>query len=182
MQLIDVINKRVSIRKFKDIDISDDLIIDIINCARLSPSAKNRQPWRFKILRGKEKEDISNMLLNWYDDLSEDEIKDKKLFHVLNSANIIKNAPVIILIFRINSDQYRECDIMSIGSAIEHMCLRCTDLELGSLWIADILHVKDDVNKYLNIDDMELFSILAVGFSDEEPINRPRKNIDELIR
>ena len=41
------INKRRSIRKYKDISVDENVVLDILNCGRLAPSAKNRQPWRF---------------------------------------------------------------------------------------------------------------------------------------
>ena len=51
MEVIEAIQNRRSIREFKDEDISDELIEDILNCGRLAPSAKNRQPWYFIVLK-----------------------------------------------------------------------------------------------------------------------------------
>ncbi|MEG1345096.1 MAG: nitroreductase family protein [Clostridia bacterium] len=45
MELVETINNRRSIRKYRNIDISNELIDDLINSARLAPSVKNRQPW-----------------------------------------------------------------------------------------------------------------------------------------
>ena len=42
-------NGRRSIRKYKSIDVPDELIENLIDCARLAPSVKNRQPWKFLI-------------------------------------------------------------------------------------------------------------------------------------
>lgn len=44
MELKDVIESRRSIRNFTMRDISNDIIIDLLNCGRFAPSAKNRQP------------------------------------------------------------------------------------------------------------------------------------------
>ena len=43
MELKETIKKRRSIRKFKKMDISNEIVKDLIECARLTPSAKNRQ-------------------------------------------------------------------------------------------------------------------------------------------
>lgn len=50
MELKETIKNRRSIRKYKNTEISKEIIEDLIDCARLSPSAKNRQPWKFVIV------------------------------------------------------------------------------------------------------------------------------------
>ncbi len=37
---------------------------DIVNCGRLAPSAKNRQPWYFVIPKGKAKDKIADMMID----------------------------------------------------------------------------------------------------------------------
>ncbi|MGZ8898234.1 MAG: nitroreductase family protein, partial [Halobacteriota archaeon] len=46
----DAIEKRRSIRKFKQDPVPDEYIMALIEAARLAPSASNTQPWRFKIV------------------------------------------------------------------------------------------------------------------------------------
>ncbi len=47
MELKETIKNRRSIRKYKNTGISKEIIEDLIDCARLAPSAKNKQPWKF---------------------------------------------------------------------------------------------------------------------------------------
>ena len=49
MNTIESIENRRSIRNFKTNKISKEIVEDILNCGRLAPSAKNRQPWYFVI-------------------------------------------------------------------------------------------------------------------------------------
>lgn len=51
MELTEIIKNRRSIRKYKNVDVPNELIEDLIECARLAPSAKNRQPWKFLIVK-----------------------------------------------------------------------------------------------------------------------------------
>ena len=44
MNTIEAITNRRSIRLFKNDDIAKEVVEDILNCGRLAPSAKNRQP------------------------------------------------------------------------------------------------------------------------------------------
>ena len=55
MELKEAIIKRRSIRKYKSEDVPNNIIEDLIDLARFAPSAKNRQPWKFMIVRNKVK-------------------------------------------------------------------------------------------------------------------------------
>lgn len=144
MELKEAIKSRRSIRKYKDIDVSNILIEDLIECARLAPSAKNRQPWKFLIVKNEIKNQIAEIML--YKEESRDvNLKEKKLnanSSVKKTAQIIKEAPILILVFKQNNDNWIIGDTLSIGGAIEHICLRATDLGLGSLWIRDTVYAR----------------------------------------
>ena len=51
LTLMEAIRRRRSIRKFKPDPIPDEIINQILEAARLAPSASNRQPWRFQIVK-----------------------------------------------------------------------------------------------------------------------------------
>lgn len=70
---------------------------------------------------------------------------------------------------------------MSIGAAIQNMILRATSLNLGSLWIRDTNSMKEEISKYVGFSDMELSSVLALGYANEIPSPRPRKNLDDIM-
>ena len=49
--ILDLMRKRVSVRKFRDQPISEDVLREILEAGRLSPSGGNEQPWRFGVDR-----------------------------------------------------------------------------------------------------------------------------------
>lgn len=51
MDGITLIKSRRSIRKYIKKKIPDEIIKDIIDCARLAPSANNKQPWIFVVVK-----------------------------------------------------------------------------------------------------------------------------------
>ncbi|HEY4696296.1 MAG TPA: nitroreductase family protein, partial [Candidatus Hydromicrobium sp.] len=53
-EVFEVIEKRRSVRKFMSRPVEKEKIIKIIEAARLSPSASNRQPWRFVVVTDQE--------------------------------------------------------------------------------------------------------------------------------
>ena len=183
MELIETINNRRSIRKYKDIDISKDVIEDLINSARLAPSAKNRQPWKFMIVKGTIKNKIADIML---EQLKKSEVSlERKLYNsnssVKATAYIIKEAPILILVFKPKEDNWIIGDSLSIGAAIENICLRATDLGLGSLWIRDIAYTQKQIAELVNKKNMELISAISIGLSNENPRQRPRKKMNEIL-
>ena len=53
---MDSIEKRRSIRKYKPDKIEKSVIEEIVKAGILAPSAKNRQPWKYIVYTGKEKD------------------------------------------------------------------------------------------------------------------------------
>lgn len=183
MDLNIVIKNRRSIRKYKNRDIPNEVIEDLINFARLAPSAKNRQPWKFMIVKDKTKNKIADIML-------EKEKKSKvslerKIYNanssVKASANVMKQAPILILVFKPKEDNWIIGDSLSIGAAIEHICLRATDLGLGSLWIRDIVYTQNEIANLVGKSYMELISAISIGYPDESPKQRTRKKLNEVL-
>lgn len=183
MNTIDAIKNRRSIRLFKSDTVSKEMVEDIINCGRLAPSAKNRQPWYFVIVKSEIKDKIAEMMID-YTINNDDTIERKKLGYessVNPTANVIKQAPLLVLIFREKDNNWIVGDNLSIGACVENMCLRATELGIGTLWIRDTVYVAEDVAKMLNHDDMELNCAVAFGYADQSPKMTPRKELKEII-
>lgn len=179
------IEQRRSIRKYKQTPIDKNVVTDILNCGRLAPSAKNRQPWRFLVVTNK------ILILKIADIMIENNKKqDSKLNKLLLNVNssvvatakVIKQAPVLVLIYKEKNINWQTGDNLSIGACIQNMCLRACELNLGSLWIRDTVYAAEEILDFLKIDStkFELNSAITFGFPDESPKARPRKNLDEI--
>ena len=55
MELYEAIRTRRSIRSFRSEDVSDDAVERLLRAAMLAPSAGNQQPWRFIVVRDRDK-------------------------------------------------------------------------------------------------------------------------------
>lgn len=183
MELINAIENRRSIRNFKNESISDEIILDILNCGRLAPSAKNRQPWYFVVLKGDKKNDVASIMVNGNtkDKIEYDENILKSKNTVTPTAKAILEASVLILVFKEKDNNWLIGDNLSIGACIQNMCLRATDLNLGSLWIRDISHTCEEISKFVNKENLELNSALAIGVANEFPKQRPRKELKDIV-
>lgn len=180
MELNEVIVKRKSIRKYTNEEISKEVIESIIDSARLAPSAKNRQPWNFVVVQNTIKNKIADMMIKKENELLQ--TTDRKGSSVINTAKIIKEAPVLILVLKEYDENWIIGDCLSIGAAIEHICLKATDLGLGSLWIADTVYVQKDIVKLVGHENMQVISAISIGYSDQEPNRRPRKELEDILK
>ncbi len=176
MELIETIKERKSIRKFKSDKIEKKIIEDIIYYGTLAPSAKNRQPWQFLVIDNIEiKEKIANIMIKYEIDnnITGSSVKE--------TARAMKEAPVLILIFKEKNDKRLVGDCLSIGACAQNMVLRAVDLGISSLLIRDFIDVEYEIKKILNKEELELNYAISLGYQDQYPDRRPRKNINEII-
>ena len=117
METLEAINKRASLKtRLSARDIKQDIIAKVLDAARLAPSARNNQPWRFIVVRGKEA--VENLV--------------NKAFNETNK--VVKEAPVIIIVCANPNDDIiygeKEYYLLAVGMAVENMLLVATDLGL----------------------------------------------------
>ena len=154
MDVLDIINKRKSIRKYKNQSIPPKYLDKIIDSARKCQSAKNRQPWKLMIIEKQDKDMIAKIMLDTF--LNAPSLEKKYMASSVMSSKVIKNAPIAIGIFRDNEEiQWEKEDLLSIGAAIENMCLEATSLGLGSVWIRDVYYSEKEIVKQLSISFSE---------------------------
>lgn len=191
--MIQEIFDRRSIRRYKPDAVPKDMIEEIIRSGMAAPSSKNRQPWRFIIASGKAKDDaLFAMQQGLEREKKEPLLPDSSdyLGGAEHTLRIMQQAPVVIFVVNplgldlkrcLNAEEriYELCNAQSVGAAIENMTLTATHLGLGSLWICDTYFAYRELAEWLHTDG-ELLAALAVGYADEAPTERPRKNIDDI--
>ncbi len=190
----DSICGRRSIRKYSDKTVPTELIEQILDAARMSPSAKNRQPWKYIVLGGKNKEEFLACMKKGIEreENGQCTLPDSKngLPDAKHTLKIMENAPLIIAVLNTNGsspfvpinadDRITElCDVLSIGASIENMLLKATELGLGTLWIANTCYAYEELTAYLNTEH-QLIGAVALGYAEESPSQRPRKKPEEI--
>lgn len=189
------IESRRSIRKYKPDTVTKELIDIIVNAARLAPSAKNRQPWKYIAYISAEKNKLLEIMESSL-------IKEQEKHYLLpnsqnglpdafNTLKIMKTAPAIIIVVNTNGHNPFEaadsdtriaeiCDSLSIGASVENMILKATDLGLGTLWIANTCFAYNDLMNFIG-EKGQLAGAVALGYADEQPPLRPRKELSEIL-
>ena len=62
MEIREAIYKRRSVRSFLDKEVDDFIILKLLEDAMAAPSACNKQPWEFYVIKNKEKQDLIKSL------------------------------------------------------------------------------------------------------------------------
>lgn len=190
--MIDAIIDRRSIRRFKSDSVSDEIIKEIIRAGTLAPSAKNRQPWEFVVVTGQAKNEMSEVLQRGLEREKVKPLMPGSVHHIADAVHtfgIMRQAPAVIFVVNplgIDAEKnitpeervYEICNMQSIGAAIENMSLTATELGLGSLWICNTYFAYRELYEWLGGYPA---AALAVGYADEAPSARPRKDIDTVI-
>jgi len=173
-----VIEERKSVRAYTNKNIEMSQILDILDSARLAPSSKNYQPWRFYILSGAEKDEVASLLL---ESLKQNNTENTGIA----TANIIKNANKLVLVFA-DKETLNKKDtgmfslMLSIGASIENALLRATELGIGSLWMYDICAIGEKLEQKYYSEGM-LVSGLCFGEAQSSTFRAKKKDLKEII-
>ena len=177
MEFNKVLEDRRSIRKYKSDPISSDNINYILKNASLSPSAHNKQPWHYFVFTETKKIELETLISDYITNKQELTYYEKIM---RNCLGFIKEAPVVILVYS-TLDENSLNDYLSLGSSIEHICLSAKNINIGSLWLGVVSDFKKLLESKYKFADMNLISAIVLGYPDEEPKQRPRKNLDEIV-
>ena len=191
----DAIYTRRSIRKFQKKNVPKEILEQLVDAGRMAPSAKNRQPWKYVVYGGKNKEELlkgmERGLLREEEGESVLPNSGYGLADARNTLRIMREAPIIIIVLNTNGkapfvqidadDRVMEiCDTLSIGASIENMLLKAEEIGIGTLWVANTCFAYPEIVEYLKTEH-QLVGAVAVGYADEEPMQRPRKELEDII-
>lgn len=158
MDTIETILKRRSVRKYQAKPIPDDHLNAVLEAGRQAPSAANRQPWHFVVVRGEEER--------------------KKLAEACSGQHWMADAAVIIAgIGKPGaSEKWHPVDV---AIAMENMILAATALGYGTCWIGAF--DQEQVKELLGVpDDMTVVALTPVGVPAAAPDARPRMPMAEF--
>ena len=181
MTVKDAIERRRSSRTFKKGRVAEELVMELVEAARLAPSAHNRQNWKFMVLHGKEKDRVADTMTSIFSDGTDLSAYPSFVKTSKESATIIKSASHAILCLKEMDKTWEYEDLIAMGAAIENMLLRGEELGLATLWIRDCVYTEKRIKAELGIGEYELVSIVAVGEKICQLDAAPRKPLSEIV-
>jgi len=159
MEVLEIIRRRRSIRRYKPEPVKDEDLARILEAGRLAPSAGNRQPWYFIVVR-------------------DEETKKRVAEAAMGQMFIAQAGAVIVGVSDPEaSPRWHDRDVMT---AMEHMILEATELGYGTCWIGAFR--EEEIKGILGIPDKyKVVALTPVGVPDESPPPRPRKPLGEIV-
>jgi len=166
MNVLEVIKKRRSVRKYKKDPIPEEALSRVLQAARLAPSGKNFQPWKFII------------------------VKDKSLKEKLAQASagqfFMAEAPIIIVGCGFPDNcyahmgRYMKSWSVDVTIAFDHLMLQAQEEGLGTCWIGSF--EEEEVKEILNVpESVKVLALTPLGYPGEIPAFRGRKSLDEIV-
>lgn len=164
MNFLDLVKQRYSCRSYQNKSVEQEKLDYVMDCARLAPSAVNKQPWLFRIVS----DDASKAKLQ--------ECYDRDWF---------KTAPMYIICSILHDEEWIRYDgkhhgNIDIAIAIEHLCLAATEQGLATCWVCNFNVEKCKKNFDIHADE-DPTVIIPIGYAADQPTEKKRKPISEII-
>ena len=187
METLEAIATRRSNRQFRADPIPQDVLEKILNAAIMAPSGKNRQPWRFVVVREDKR---SEMVAKMRETLAKLKARGDDIGSAEGTAAVMAQAPVTVFVFNPNGmppwltrsiDQAFQdlVNVQSVGAAIQNMCLAARALGLGSLWICDVLYAYEELSSWLG-QDTQMVAAVSLGYPADNPTLFSRKPLADV--
>ncbi len=167
MECIETIKGRRSVRRFKAKPVGKEMIEELLDAARMAPSAGNLQARDFIVISNK--------------------ITKQKLKEAALGQSFIEQAPIVIVavanierssrVYKTRGELYA---IQDATASVENILLSACSMGLAACWVGAF--DENAVSELLSIPHKtKPIAIIPVGYADEEPVAPPRMGLDKVV-
>jgi len=157
MDVSTAIRTRRSIRRYKRKDIPENVLKEILEAARLAPTAANRQAWEMIVVK--------------------DPRLKAELVPICKNQKFVEDCSVFLAGVEDPEQKWSRVDVSIM---FDHVSLAAHERGLGTCWIGAF--DKDKVGALLGVPANRTVAVcMTLGHPDEGPEARPRKPADELF-
>ena len=159
MQFMEVVRKRRSIRRYKTTPVPEEVLTEILEAARLAPSAGHRQPCHFIVVR------------------------DKNTKKQLGISSWAAEAPIVIVGCVDTTTRSEPLSLVDLSIAFEHIVLAAANSGLGTCWIGRYVADSDEgIKRVLEIPEhVRVVAVTPLGYPDETPGPKVRKTLSDIV-
>ena len=163
MDVYEAIKRRYSCRAYENKPIEQTKLDRVLDSARLAPSAKNLQDWRFVVV-------------------TEETVK-KKVAKAANEQMFLAGAGAIIVACS-NSDYVMSCGQpiagIDVAIALEHIALAAVQEGLATCWIGSFS--PEQVGQILGIPEgIEIIELMALGYPADKARAGQREILETIV-
>ena len=161
MDVVKAIRERRSIRKYKPTEVESDKVDTILQAGRWAPSASNKQPWHFVVVR--------------------DESMRKKFAEVHNYGRFMAESPVVIVVLG-DPAKHPRYHLADPHNAVQNMLLAAHYEGLNTCWMGiRETDIEPKFRELLDIpEELRVICSISVGYGDQER-SSTRFSLDERV-
>lgn len=164
MHVQEAIAKRRSIRKYLDKPVPEDALRRVLEAARLAPSARNRQEWKFIVVR--------------------DPAVKLRVLETTNREHPAGTAPIVLAFCYSGGEapmsNGEPAGTVDTSIALSYVTLAAVEEGLGTCWLGSYDSAK--VGAALGLPaGAKVVALTPLGYPAEDPPPRPRKPFDEVV-
>lgn len=163
--LLALLKRRRSIRRYRPDPVPEAMITQLLEAGRWAPSATNRQPWTFIVIR---------------DAAVRRQVAQYAAFYFVRWAHVEEAPLIIALCGDARSPVHRQYLHEDVALAGMQIMLQAAALGLGSCWVGGV--DRPAISAILKLPPgIELIGLLTIGFPAEDPPPPARKPLAELV-
>ncbi len=199
MDTYDAIINRRSIRQFKNQPIEKEKVYRFLKAANAAPSAGNKQPWFFYVVKRKGIQGLKNVLersLTERDDydaadfekklenMSVPKVNGSKKKGMVAFFKNLGNAPLAIFVTIVEEhDQWKNfINTQDAAAATQNLILAAWNDGVGSCWMCSPIYKQEAIKKDLSIPpEHKLIAVIPLGYPLHIPPKPPKEDVSEKI-
>jgi len=163
MDIFETIKTRYSCRSYQNKPIEPEALQTLMEAARLAPSARNVQDWRFVIV-------------------TDPQIR-RSLQRAAADQEFVGQAPVVIAACSCTNKRMNLCGqpyaSINVSIALEHIALAAVSLGLATCWIGSFK--PQSVRRILNIPThIEIVELMTIGYPADRPKSPTRLSLNQI--
>lgn len=165
MNVHEAIVSRKSVRAWADKPVEEEKLQRILESARLAPSAKNKQEWRFVVVTDPERR--------------------AALTEAAHGQEFVGAAPVVVVACAETDHRTMHCGhlafLVDVSIAIDHLTLAAAAEGLGTCWIGHF--DPKTVRQTLSIpEEIEVVLLIPLGYpKNPKRISKSRLPMDQIV-
>lgn len=163
MDVQEAVKTRRAVRSYKPDTVPEESLKRILEAVRLAPSAKNKQDWKFIVVKNPEKR--------------------KQLSEAARNQEFIAQTPIVIVGVALDPDYIMGSEVpayaVNLGIAMEHIALSAVEEGLGTCWVGGFS--QKEVKEVLKIPEKyKVVALMPLGFPADKPASKIRKDLEEI--
>ena len=175
MAFLELVKQRYSCRSYQEKSVEQEKLDYVMECVRFAPSAVNKQPWMFHVVKNE---------------------ADKAKLQECYNREWFATAPMYIICSILHDEEWVRSDgkhhgDIDIAIAVEHLCLAATEQGLATCWVCNfdaekckqLFAIADrSAEGRLFGKNEEPAVLIPIGYAADEPKEKKRKEIEKITK